>query len=164
MADVAETLVRMKASDIRVTLDGPGLRVIAPAGAMTDDRVAFMKQHRNAIIEFLQAEERDRVRVLNLRSTPDPDETDNADSAEGRSIIEAVKSVGGWVRIENGRIVLRWRHDVMPGALIDRIMAARTAVVLAVHNENDESADHDRLERMAIQNETDFDNTRQVMA
>ena len=37
-------------------------------------------------------------------------------------------------------------------------MAARTAVVLAVHNEDDESADHDRLERDAIQNEADFDN------
>ena len=45
----------------------------------------------------------------------------------------------------------------MPGALIDRIMAARTAVVLAVRNEDDESADHDRLERDAIQNETGFD-------
>ena len=46
----------------------------------------------------------------------------------------------------------------MPGALIDRIMTARTALVLAIHNEEDESADHDRLERDAIQNEADFDN------
>ena len=134
------------------------MRVIAPAGTMTEDRVAFMRQHRNAIIEFLRAEERDRVRVLNLRSVPEPDETDTADAAEGRSIIEAVKAVGGWVRIENERIILRWRHDVMPGSLIDRIMTVRTAVVLAVRNEEDESADHNRLERDAIQNEADFDN------
>ena len=132
MINIAETLSRMKASDVRVTLDGPGLRVIAPAGAMTNDRVAFMKRHRDAIIEFLRAEERDRVRVLNLRSTPDSDEPDNTDSDEGRSIIEAVKAVGGWVRIENGRIVLRWRHDVMPGALIDQILANRTGVVAAL--------------------------------
>ena len=83
MINVAETLSCMKASDIRVTLDGPGLRVIAPAGAMTADRVVFMKHNRDAIIDFLRAEERDRVRVLNLRSTPDSDEPDNADAAEG---------------------------------------------------------------------------------
>ncbi len=160
MIDVAETLSRMNASDVRVTLDGPGLRVIAPAGAMNEDRVAFMKQHRDAIIDFLRAEERDRVRVLNLRSTPDPDETDNADPNEGRSIIEAVKAVGGWVHIENERIVLRWRHDVMPGATIDRIMAARTAVVLAARIEDDESAECDRLECDAIENEADFDNAK----
>ena len=158
MVNIAETLSRMSTSDVRVMLDGPGLRVIVPAGAMTDDRVAFMKQNRDAIIEFLRAEEHNRVRVLNLRSTPDSDEPDNADAAEGRRIIEAVKTVGGWVRIENERIILRWRHDVMPGSLIDRIMAARIAVVLAARNEDDESADHDRLERDAIQNEADFDN------
>ncbi len=158
MINVAETLSRMSASDVRVTLDGDGLRVIAPAGAMTENRVAFMRQHRNAIIEFLRAEEHDRVRVLNLRSVPEPDETDTADAAEGRSIIEAVKAVGGWVRIENERIVLRWRHDVMPGATIDRIMAARTAVVLAMRTEDDESAECDRLERNAIDYEADFDN------
>ena len=158
MINIAKTLTRMNESDVRVYLDGPGLMVIAPTGAMTDDRVAFMKLNRHAIIEFLRAEERDRIRVLNLRSTPDPDEPDNADATEGRSIIEAVKAVGGWVRIENGRIVLRWRHVVMPGALIDRIMAARTAVVLALHTEDVESADHDRLERDAVQNEGDLEN------
>ena len=100
---------------------------------------------------------RNVIASLNLRSTPDDDEPDNADSEEGRRIIEAIKAVGGWLRIENERIVLRWRHDVMPGALIDRIMAARTAVVLAAHNEDVDSADHDRLERDAIQNEADFD-------
>ena len=132
MINVAELLSDMSECDVRVSLDGDGLRVIAPAGTMTEDRVAFMRQHRNAIIEFLRAEERDRVRVLNLRSVPEPDETDTADAAEGRSIIEAVKAVGGWVCIENERIVLRWRHDVMPGALIDRILTNRTGVVAAL--------------------------------
>ena len=156
MINVAYTLSHMRASDVRVMLDGPGLRVIALAGAMTADRVAFMKCHRDAIIEFLRIQERDRIRVLNLRSTPDLDEPDNDDPADGRSIIEAVKAVGGWIRIENERIVLRWRHDVMLGATIDRIMAARKVVVLAVDAEGAESAEHDRLERAAIQDEADF--------
>ena len=155
MINVAETLACMNASDVRVTLDGDGLRVIAPAGTMTEDRVAFMRQHRNAIIEFLRAAERDRVRVLNLRSTPDLDEFDNAEAAEGRSIIKAIEAVGGWIRIENGRIVLRWRHDVMPGALIDRILANRTGIVTALGNED---LAYDTLERDAIQNEADSDN------
>ena len=99
MIDVAETLARMNASDVRVMLDGPDLRVIAPAGAMTEARVAFMKQHREAIIEFLRAEERDRVRVLNLRATPDPDESDNCDSEEGRRTVEAIEAVGGLVGV-----------------------------------------------------------------
>ena len=48
----------------------------------------------------------------------------------------------------------------MPGATIDRIMAARSAVVLAMRTEDDESAECDRLERDAIENEADFDNAK----
>ena len=132
MIDVAELLSDMSERDVRVSLDGDGLRVVAPTGTMTEDRVDFMRQHREAIIEFLRAEERNRVRVLILLSEPYPDEHDNNDPAEGRRIVEAVEKVGGWLALEHGRIVLRWRHDVMPGGLIDRIRAARTAVVLAV--------------------------------
>ncbi len=132
MINVAELLSNMSERDVRVSLDGDGLRVIAPAGTMTEDRVAFMRQHREAIIEFLRAKERDRVRVLVLLSEPRPDETDNADPADGQSIIAAVEKVGGWLAIEYSRIVLRWRHDVMPGALIDRILANRIGVVAAL--------------------------------
>ncbi len=136
MINVAELLSDMSERDVRVSLDGDGLRVIAPAGTMTEDRVAIMRQHREAIIEFLRAKERDRVRVLVLLSEPRPDETDNADPADGQSIIAAVEKVGGWLAIEHSRIVLRWRHDVMPGALIDRILANRSGVVAAVKKEN----------------------------
>ncbi len=132
MIDVAELLSNMSERDVRVSLDGDGLRVIAPTGTMTEDRVAFMRQHREAIIEFLRAKERDRVRVLVLLSEPRPDETDNADPADGQSIIAAVEKVGGWLAIEHSRIVLRWRHDVMPGELIDRILANRIGVVAAL--------------------------------
>ncbi len=133
MVDVAELLSDMNERDVRVSLDGDGLRVIAPAGTMTEDRVAFMRQHREAIIEFLRAEERDRVRVLVLLSAPYPDELDNADPEEGWRIVVAVEKVGGWLAIEHGRIVLRWRHDVMPGAQIDRIRANRIGVVAALN-------------------------------
>ncbi len=132
MTDVAEILSNMSESDVRVSLDGDGLRVIAPTGTMTEDRVALMRQHREAIIEFLRAKERDRVRVLVLLSEPRPDETDNADPVDGQSIIAAVEKVGGWLAIEHSRIVLRWRHDVMPGALIDRILANRIGVFAAL--------------------------------
>ena len=133
MIDVAELLSDMSERDVRVSLDGDGLRVIAPTGTMTEVRVAFIRQHREAIIEFLRAKERDRVRVLVLLSEPRHDEPDNADATEGWSIVEAIKAVGGWVRIENERIVLRWHHDVMPGALIDRIRGNRIGVVAALH-------------------------------
>ncbi len=132
MINVAELLSNMSERDVRVSLDGDGLRVIAPAGTMNEDRVAFMRQHREAIIDFLRAKERDRVRVLVLLSEPRPDETDNADPADGQSIIAAVEKVGGWLAIEHSRIVLRWRHDVMPGALIDRILTNRIGVVAAL--------------------------------
>ncbi len=132
MINVAELLSDMSERDVRVFLDGDGLRVIAPNGTMTEDRVALMRQHREAIIEFLRAKERDRVRVLVLLSAPYPDELDNADPEEGRRIVAAVEKVGGWLAIEHGRIVLRWRHDVMPGALIDRILTNRTGVVAAL--------------------------------
>ena len=132
MTDVAEILSRMSECDVRISLDGDGSRVIAPTGTMTEDRVAFMRQHRDSIIEFLRAEERDRVRVLVLLSAPYPDELDNADPEEGRRIVEAVEKMGGWIAIEHSRIVLRWRHDVMPGALIDRRRANRTGVVVAL--------------------------------
>ena len=87
MTDVAEILSHLSDRDVRVSLDGDGLRVIAPSGTMTEDRIAYMRQHREAIIEFLRAEERDRVRVLVLLSEPRPDETDNADPADGQSIV-----------------------------------------------------------------------------
>ena len=136
MTDIAELLSNMNERDVRISLDGDGLRVIAPAGTMTEDRVAFMRQHREAIIEFLRAKERDRVRVLVLLSEPRPDETDNADSEEGQRIVAAIEAVGGWIAIEHSRIVLRCRHDVIPGALIDRILTNRTGVVAAVKKES----------------------------
>ena len=74
--------------------------------------------------------EDDRVRVLVLLSEPYPGEPDNDDPEEGQHIIAAVEAVGGWIRIEHERIVLRWRGD-FPGRIIDQITAARTAVVFA---------------------------------
>ncbi len=71
------------------------------------------------------------VRVLVLLPELYADEPDNADPAEGRRIIEAVKAAGGWISIERGKIVLRWRGD-FSGGLIDRIREARTAVVHAM--------------------------------
>ncbi len=133
MIDIAELLTALSERDVRVSLDGDGLRVIAPTGTMTEDRVAYMRQYREAIIEFLRAEERDRVRVLVLLSEPRPNEPDNADPAEGQSIIAAVEKGGGWLAIEHRRIVLRWKGD-FPGKIIDQIMAARTTVVRAVEN------------------------------
>ncbi len=94
MTDVAEILSRLSERDVRVSLDGDGLRVIAPTGTMTADRVAYMRQHREAIIEFLRAEERDRVRVLILLSEPCPNEADSHDPAEGQRIVDAVEKVG----------------------------------------------------------------------
>ena len=158
MIDVAEILCRMSASDVRVTLDGDGLRVIAPTGTMTDDRVAYMRQHRKAIIDHLRAEEINRSHTINLRAEPEPDEPDSSDPKVGRRIIEDIRAGGAWVRILDGRIVLRWRGNLPDaGALIDRIREARTAVVLAAH---DEDIEYDRLEREAIQNESSFDNAR----
>ena len=95
----------------------------------------------------------DHVRVVVLQFEPYPDESDSDDPEVGRRILDNVRAVGGWISIERERIVLRWRHD-FPSKIIDQIMAARTAVVLAVHNED---AEYDRLERDAIQNESDFD-------
>ena len=109
------------------------MMVIAPTGTMTEDRVAFMKQHREAIIEFLRAEERDRVRCVVMLPEPYPDEPNIDDPAEGRAIIAAVESVGGWLAIERGRIVLQWRGD--PAGiheLIARIWANRRGVVTAI--------------------------------
>ncbi len=95
----------------------------------------------------------DHVRVVVLQSEPYPDESDSDDPEEGRRILENVRAVGRWVSIERERIVLRWRGD-FPSRIIDQIMAARTAVVLAAHNED---VEYDRLERDAIMNESDFD-------
>ena len=133
MTDIAELLSSMSECDVRISLDGDGLRVIAPTGTMTEDQVAFMRQHREDIIDFLRAKEADRVRVLVLLFEPYPDEPDTDDPTEGQRIVEAVDSVGGWVAIEGGRIVLRWRGDP-PGIpeLIDRIRASRIGVVSAL--------------------------------
>ena len=80
-------------------------------------------------------QESDRLHTVVLLGQPYPDERDNLDPAEGERIIATVESAGGWLRLWDGRIVFRWRGD-MPnaGELIDRIRAARTAVVLAVRN------------------------------
>ena len=79
MTDVAEILSRLSERDVRVFLDGNGLMVIAPTGTMTEDRVAFMRQHREDIIEFLRAEERGRVRCVIMMPEPYPDEPDDDD-------------------------------------------------------------------------------------
>lgn len=158
MIDVAELLSDMSERDVRVSLDGDGLRVIAPTGTMTDDRVAFMRDHREAIIDHLRAEEINRFHTINLRAEPEPDEPDSSDPEVGRSIISDVRAGGAWVRILDGRIVLRWLGELPDaGKLIDRIREARTAVVAAAHHED---AEYDRLEREATQNESSFDNAR----
>ena len=76
-----------------------------------------------------------RLHCIVLLGQPYPDEPDNNDPAEGERIIATVESAGGWLRLWDGRIVFRWRGDIPnAGELIDRIRAARTAVVLAVRN------------------------------
>jgi len=158
MTDVAEILSRMSGCDVRISLDGDGLRVIAPTGTMTEDRVAYMRQHREAIIEFLRAEECNRVHCIVLLGEPYPEDPDNADPAVGQHIIDDVRAGGGWITIEGGKIVLRWRGD-LPGVgkLIDRTREAREGVVLATHREDTE---YDRLEREALQTEEIFDNAK----
>ncbi len=80
-------------------------------------------------------QENERIHCIVLLGHPYSDEPDSDDPAEGQRIIAAVESAGGRLRMWEGKIVLRWRGD-MPdaGKLIDRIRAARTAVVLAVEN------------------------------
>ena len=133
MTDIAELLSNMNERDVRISLDGDGLRVIAPAGTMTEDRVAFMRQHREAIIDFLRAKEADRVHCFVLLGEAYPDEPDNNDPTEGKRIIAAVESAGGWLRLWEGKIVFRWRGEIPnAGELIDQIRAARTAVIKVV--------------------------------
>ena len=133
MINVAELLSDMSEHDVRVSLDGDGLRVIAPTGTMTEDRVAFMRQHREAIIDFLRAKERDRIHCIVLLGQPYPDEPDNDDPAEGQRIIAAVQAAGGWLRMWEGKIVLRWRGEIPnAGELIDRIRVNRLGVVAAL--------------------------------
>ena len=80
-------------------------------------------------------QESDRLHCIVLLGEPYPDEPDNNDPTEGKRIIAAVESAGGWLRLWDGRIVFRWRGDIPnAGELIDRIRAARTAVVLAIRN------------------------------
>ncbi len=80
-------------------------------------------------------QETDRLHCIVLLGQPYPDEPDNNDPAEGERIIATVESAGGWLRLWDCRIVFRWRGDIPnAGELIDRIRAARTAVVLAVRN------------------------------
>jgi len=78
------------------------------------------------------AQENEHVRCVVLLGQP-AGEADSDDPAEGRNIVEAIQAAGGWIRIEDGNIALRWRGD-MPeaGELIDRIRANRTGVVAAL--------------------------------
>ena len=82
----------------------------------------------------LQQSKTNHERVLSLRSIPDIDEPHNEDVKEGQRIIEAVRAAGGRISIENDRIMLRWYGD-FPGQVIDQILAARIAVVLAAPRE-----------------------------
>jgi len=84
------------------------------------------------------AQENEHVRCVVLLGQPDPGEADSDDPAEGRNIVEAIQAAGGWIRIEDGRIVLRWRGNMVgAGELIDRIRAARTGVVAALPRATD---------------------------
>ncbi len=99
------------------------------------------KTDKSPSVSFVSAtdrgfgQENDRIHCIVLLGQPYPDEPDNNDPAEGERIIATVESAGGWLRLWDGRIVFRWRGDIPnAGELIDRIRAARTAVVLAVRN------------------------------
>ncbi len=78
-------------------------------------------------------QENDRIHTIALLGKPYPDEPDNADPAVGLLIHRDVRAGGGWITIEGGKIVLRWRGD-MPdaGQIIDRIRDNRTGVVAAL--------------------------------
>ena len=78
-------------------------------------------------------QESDRIHTIVLLGEPYPDEPDNDDPDEGKRIIAAVESAGGWLRLWEGRIVLRWTgHMPDTGAIIDRIRANRIGVVAAL--------------------------------
>ena len=100
----------------------------------------------------------ERVHEIVLLGQPDSGDVDNDDPVAGEHIIRDVRAGGGWITIEHGKIVLRWR-GVLPGVgnLIDRIREAREGVVLAAQHED---AKYERLEREAIQDEADFSNAR----
>ena len=152
MTTLTEIIARMNESDVRVFLDGDGLMVIAPTGAMGAERVAFMKQHRDMIIAHLRVVEANRPCVLRLRATPDLDEPDSTDPEDGRRIVAEIRAADGDVQLDGDGIVLTWMralNDTAP-AFATAICAARTAVMLALHKEDDDNAEYSQLERAAI--------------
>ena len=83
--------------------------------------------------EGLLGQETNRLHTIVLLGQPYSDEPDNDDPAEGRRIVEAVQAAGGWLRMWEGKIVLRWRGEIPnAGELIDRIRGNRLGVVRAV--------------------------------
>ena len=98
------------------------------------------------------------LRRHRFRWTIDPDDTA---IEEGRRIVEAVRARGVWMNFKGGEIGIQWWGDISnTGAMLDEIRAELpgVAAALAAHNEDDENAKYDRLEREAIVNESDFNN------
>ncbi len=118
--DAAQLLDEAHRLGFELRRDGDRLHVEGP-----ENEAWFVEKLAEAKPQLLDAlAEVDRVRVLVLLPQPYPHESENDAPEDGGRIIEAVEAAGGWVRIEDGRIVLRWYGD-FPGEVIDRIRAAR---------------------------------------
>ena len=133
--DTAQLPDEARRLGFEVSRDGDRLHVEGPR-----EKAWFVEKLVHAKPQILDVlSDIGRVRVLVLLPEPYPNEPDNADPAEGRRIVEAVEADGGWISIERGKIVLRWRGG-FSGRLIDRIMAARTAVMFAAQRSTREGA------------------------
>ncbi len=134
--DAVQLLDEARRLGFEVSRDGDRLHVEGPESESWF--VEKLAEAKPEILDALAETETGHVRVLVLLSEPYPDEHDNADLAEGQHIIEAIETAGGWLTIEDGRIVLRWRGNMVgAGELIDRIRAARTGVVAALPRATD---------------------------
>ena len=129
--DIDQLLDEAHQLGFEVRRNGDRLHVEGPREA--EWFIAKLAEAKPQILDALAAEKTDHVREVGFLPVPYPDEPDTDDPTEGRRIIAAIESVGGWTAIERGRIVLRWRGDppCIP-ELIDRIRANRIGIVSAL--------------------------------
>ena len=134
MIDIAEFISRLTEQDVRLSLDGDELCVDAPTGVMTTDRVAFMREHRQTIIDILRGVAMDtRLHRFSLRAEPSPDEQDANDPDEGRRIVKTLERLGAKIVIKGDRITLQWFGDISnAGELIDEIRKNRLGIAAAL--------------------------------
>ena len=130
MNDAVQLLDEARRLGFVLSRDGDRLHVEGPPEA--EWFVEKLAEAKPKLLDALAKTE--RVHCIVLLGEPYPDEPDNDDPDEGKRIIAAVESAGGWLRMWEGKIVFNWRGEIPnAGELIDRIRANRIGVVAALN-------------------------------